>query len=198
MAHPARDEAIFTVSPQSIDVLPKSTGEFRVDFNPNIDNSFYGTELECYAYYKSMRSFRLVNEDTFTPSWCLALNVSGSTFPPGQDTFLPKIVVHNTTHRLDFPGCRVHKEVYRTIRVSNAGDTPVKFAFAASAEQLHLTEREDFGRGFSVKPRCGLLSKNQSQLFVFKFAPAETLVYEQTLKCFFNDSTSNQYVSPIQ
>lgn len=192
--HTNSDAPVFTVSPQTQDVLPKSVVEFQVNFQPDIDNSFFGVELECYAFFKTMRSFRLVNEETFTPPWCLTMHASGNTFPPGQDTFLPKIQVHNATHRLDFPGCRVHQEVYRTIRVSNEGDTPVKFAFATSAEQLNQTDNHDFGQGFSVKPRFGLLAKNQSQLIVFKFSPAEQQVYEQTLKCFFNNSTANEYV----
>jgi hypothetical protein len=71
------DELSFTVSPRTCDILPKSVMEFRVNFRPHLDNSFYGTQLECYVYFKSMRSFRLVNEDTFTPPFCTTLMLSG-------------------------------------------------------------------------------------------------------------------------
>ncbi|KAI8834503.1 hypothetical protein BC829DRAFT_448428 [Chytridium lagenaria] len=120
-------EAIFSVSPKSVDIQPKGVNEFRITFRPKADNAFYGAQLECFVYFKSMRNFRLVNEDIFTPPWCLTPTVAGNTFPPGEDTFIPKI--NFGANRLDFPSCHVDKSVYRTVRVSNTGDTPVKFAF---------------------------------------------------------------------
>jgi len=72
-----RQETIFSVSPSICDIPPKSVAEFRVHFRPLIENSFYGSQLECFVFFKSMRSFRLVNDDTFTPPWCLTPLVSG-------------------------------------------------------------------------------------------------------------------------
>lgn len=59
------------------DILPKSTVDFRVNFRPTMDNQIYGAQLECFVYFKSMRNFRLVNEETFTPPWCLTPLVTG-------------------------------------------------------------------------------------------------------------------------
>ncbi|KAJ3229481.1 hypothetical protein HDU81_005357 [Chytriomyces hyalinus] len=122
------DETVFTVTPAIADIAPKSIIEFRVHFRPRTDNSFFGQQLECFVHFKSMRNFRLVNEDTFTPPWCLTPTVAGNTFPAGQDTFIPKIEFGAT--RLEFPASHVDKSAYRTVRISNTGDTPVKFAFA--------------------------------------------------------------------
>ncbi|KAJ3049787.1 hypothetical protein HK097_009215 [Rhizophlyctis rosea] len=172
-----------------------------VDFGscsrPRMDNSFYGAQLECFVYFKSMRNFRLVNEDTFTPPWCLTPMVAGNTFPPGEDTFLPKI--NFGALRLDFPSCHVDKTVYRTVRVSNTGATPVKFAFMDSAAAIGgpgsigggtmLASRG--GPPFAVKPRVGLLHKNESRLIVFRFSPGEQRLYEQALNCVFNSSAGN-------
>jgi hypothetical protein len=71
------EELAFTVTPKITDIPAKSVAEFKIHFRPQIDNSFYGAQLECYLFYKSMRSFRLVQEETFTPSWCLTPTVAG-------------------------------------------------------------------------------------------------------------------------
>ena len=75
--HTLSQEPAFVVTPKLTDIPAKSTAEFRVHFRPQVDNSFYGAQLECYVSFKSMRSFRLVNEDTFTPSFCLTPMVAG-------------------------------------------------------------------------------------------------------------------------
>lgn len=125
---------------------------------------------------------------------------SSNTFSPGEDTFLPKI--NFGALRLDFPSCHVDKTVYRTIRVSNTGDTPVKFAFMDSGSLgggpgsigggTMLASRG--GPPFSVKPRVGLLHKNESRLIVFRFSPGEQRIYEQALNCVFNSSAGNTLV----
>jgi hypothetical protein len=126
-----------------------------------------------------------------------------NTFPPGEDTFIPKINFGAT--RLDFPACHVDKSVYRTVRVSNTGDTPVKFSFVdmtpAGANVMSpgigggTLLASDGGAPFSVKPRTGILHKNESKLIVFRFSPGEQRAYEHALKCFFNNGLTNNYVS---
>ncbi|ORY53838.1 hypothetical protein BCR33DRAFT_674998 [Rhizoclosmatium globosum] len=206
------DSPVFSVSPSVADIPPKSSVEFRVMFRPQTDNSFYGQQLECFVYFKSMRNFRLVNDDTFTPPWCLTPTVAGNTFPPGEDTFIPKIEFG--TSRLDFPACHVDKSVYQTVRIINTGDTPVKFAFVDTQFQYSpvitgggVVTKQVYSQGigggtplalqggapFSVKPRIGMLHKNESQLVVFRFSPSEQKTYEQALKCYFNSSLSNTY-----
>ncbi|KAJ3105560.1 hypothetical protein HDU97_007902 [Phlyctochytrium planicorne] len=195
-------ETVFSVSPRTVDIQPKSVTEFRVTFRPKSDNSFYGAQLECFVYFKSMRNFRLVNEDSFTPPWCLTPTVAGNTFPPGEDTFIPKI--NFGASRLDFPSCHVDRSVYRTVRVSNTGDTPVKFSFLEGATGVSSNSAlygigggtplaTEGGAPFSVKPRTGILHKNESKLIVFRFSPGEERVYEQALKCFFNSTLGNSH-----
>ncbi|KAJ3349706.1 hypothetical protein HDU83_000324 [Entophlyctis luteolus] len=173
-------EPVFSVSPRVCDINPKATVEFRIIFRPTAENAFYGQQLECFVYFKSMRNFRLVNPDTFTPPFCLTPTVAGNTFPPGQETFVPKVELSAT--RIDFPACNIDNSSYRTVRISNTGDTPVKFEF----EDLQVLEmkglqQSQFGgsivtqpfHAISVKPRVGLLRKNDSQLVVFRFNPSE-------------------------
>ncbi|KAJ3182506.1 hypothetical protein HDU85_002604 [Gaertneriomyces sp. JEL0708] len=188
------DEPVFTVTPAVSDIPPNSTTEFRVAFRPNMDNSIYGSQLECFVYYKSMRNFRLVNEDTFTPPWCLTPMVTGNTFPPTQSFFIPKVSFNAL--RLDFPSCHVDKSVYRTVRVSNTGDTPVHFAMLDSVGEgvgggTPLASMG--GAAFSVKPRVGVLHRNENRLLVFRFSPGEERAYEQALRCAFNGSWDQAY-----
>ena len=121
-----------------------------------------------------------------------------NTFPPGEDTFIPKISFGAT--RLDFPACHVDKSVYRTVRVTNCGDTLVKFSFLDSEILSNIgieggTELT-FSSGpiFSVKPRIGILQKSESRLIVFRFSPSEQKEYDQALRCYFNNSHNNSYV----
>ncbi|KAI9102498.1 hypothetical protein DFS34DRAFT_577433 [Phlyctochytrium arcticum] len=188
------EETVFSVTPAIADILPKSTADFKVNFRPTIDNSIYGMQLECFVYFKSMRNFRLVNEDTFTPPWCLTPMVTGNTFSLEQETFIPKIDFGAT--RLDFPSCHVDKSVYRTVRVSNTGDTPVNFAIldgGLTGIGGGTALAGAGGASFTVKPRVGLLHKNESRLLVFRFSPSEQRIYEQALKCSFNSSAANSY-----
>ncbi|KAJ3221474.1 hypothetical protein HK099_003484 [Clydaea vesicula] len=207
------EEAPFTVHPRVGDILPKCTAEFKVNFRPKADNSFYGQQLECYVYFKSMRSFRLVTNETFTPPWCLTPTVLGNTFPPGQDSFIPKVNINSD--RIDFPACYVDKSVYRTIRITNTGDTPVMFSFLDDTTGngiYHSSKNIDSigslnyqtiggsvlpsssgGPVFSVKPRVGMLQKNECQLIVFRFSPGEAGIFDQTLQIFFNGSFTNSY-----
>jgi cilia- and flagella-associated protein 65 len=71
------EEPVFMVTPKVGDVPAKGMAEFRVQFRPTMDNAFYGQQLECYVFFKSMRSFRLVNDITFTPPFCLLATVAG-------------------------------------------------------------------------------------------------------------------------
>lgn len=118
--------------------------------------------------------------------------------------------------RLDFPSCYVDKSVYRSIRLTNTGDTAVMFNFIddaviSSAANLLKTSQSNTslnngmlwkaflpasagGPSFSVKPRAGLLEKNESQLVVFRFSPGEARLYEQSLQILFNGSFSNSHV----
>ena len=42
-------------------------------------NKLFGAELECYVYYKSLRDYRLVEDTTHCPPWCLTLTCKGNT-----------------------------------------------------------------------------------------------------------------------
>jgi len=141
----ARDKEgpTFAVSPMSVDILPNSAASFSVSFRPKSDQHYYCQRLECVASFKSMRSFRLVNEDNMTPPWTLALAAHGHTFPPG-DQFIPKPLLSHRT--LTFPACHAGDVAYQTVSLTNAGDTPMMFSVGSDPTGV-----------FAVVPPTGLV-----------------------------------------
>jgi hypothetical protein len=86
-----------------------------------------------------MRNFRLVNDDIFTPPWCLNPTIAGNTMVSADtNSYIPRITFDNL-NRIDYPSCHVDKSVYRVIKVTNNGDTPVKFTFHDSIDLSLVT-----------------------------------------------------------
>ncbi|ELU10422.1 hypothetical protein CAPTEDRAFT_209666 [Capitella teleta] len=67
----------FFVSPSEMDIPPQKSSSFTITFKPNAPNLFFGAELECYAFYKSLRDYRLVEDATHCPPWCMTLTATG-------------------------------------------------------------------------------------------------------------------------
>ena len=61
--------AVFAVTPLQTDILPKSSATFKVQFRPNADGQYYAQTLEAFCSFKSMRTFRLVTEESFALPW---------------------------------------------------------------------------------------------------------------------------------
>lgn len=83
-------EKIFTVHPSFMEIPSLQSGAFKVLFNPEMQNQFYGTTLECYIFYKCMLDYRFIPDETFCPPWCFSLSCTGHTFSPESETFLQK------------------------------------------------------------------------------------------------------------
>ncbi|XP_077997157.1 cilia- and flagella-associated protein 65-like [Glandiceps talaboti] len=164
----------FFVTPATCDIPPLKTFSFQVTFKPNVPNQFFGAELECYASYKSMRDYRLVQDETFCPPWCLTLNTIGHTFQPGNETFLPRF--NFDSQKLVLPAIDTKETVFRTLLLSNSGTTPIHYAF----------ESDPTGT-YSIKPNKGLL-KDKNQLFVIKMAPKTAKMHSNLLKVKLNDA----------
>lgn len=164
----------FTVSPAVIDVPPLKSCTFHVTFKPNAPNQLFGAELECYTYYKSLRDYKLVEDTTHSPPWCLTLNCTGHTFLPNNETFLPRVFLDSCN--LVFPAVNAKESTYRTILMQNMGTTPILFDL-----------EKDPSHTFAVKPAHGLLKDNQ-QIFVVKITPKEVKTYKHKLKLRLNDN----------
>ncbi|XP_013412505.1 cilia- and flagella-associated protein 65-like [Lingula anatina] len=171
------EDHVFSVVPSSMDIPPLKACSFRVNFKPNAPNQFYGAELECYVYYKSMRDYRLVEDTTHCPPWCITLQTTGHTFMPNNETFLPRVTLD--TEKLVFPAVNTNEATYRTLLLSNVGTTPVLFDFEKDKSDV-----------YSMKPTKGLLT-TEHQMFVVRMLPKEVKTYKQELKLCLNDAEKN-------
>ncbi len=125
IAASASANSFFVINPVEQDIRPGETVEFKISFIPNKVNYYYDQAIDCYIYYKSNRSFRLVDERVFTPPLCLSLSASGHTFAPGIEHFLPN--AEFSVQSVDFPACRAGTRAFLTVGIKNSGDTPVAY-----------------------------------------------------------------------
>lgn len=110
------------MTPLQTDILPKSSATFKVQFRPNADGQYYAQTLEAFCSFKSMRTFRLVTEESFALPWCLSLSACGHTFAPGGEHFIPKSLLSH--RRLTFPACHAGDAAYQTVSLMHDSNTP--------------------------------------------------------------------------
>ena len=176
------------MTPLQTDILPKSSATFKVQFRPNADGQYYAQTLEAFCSFKSMRTFRLVTEESFALPWCLSLSACGHTFVAGGEHFIPKSLLSH--RRLTFPACHAGDAAYQTVSLKtdsntqrprslsppltpllppymsiqvslkNDGDTPMLFSVTQDASGV-----------FTVLPRQGVVPRGASVLLAVRFAP---------------------------
>ncbi|KAK1944833.1 Cilia- and flagella-associated protein 65 [Phytophthora citrophthora] len=177
------DQSVFQVFPSTSDIAAGATAEFRVAFQPSRVNSYYFAELEGFASFKSNRTFRLVNVDTFTPPWCLVAKTCGNTFSSPTEQFLPKISFRVLKNKVNFPPCYLGDSVFQTIMIENTSDTPALFAFV-----------EDPSEVFSCKPMCGYIEAKSFHLVAIRFTPRNVRKYSHYLQCIVNNARAKPEV----
>ncbi|GFR66876.1 coiled-coil domain-containing protein 108-like [Elysia marginata] len=162
-------------------------------------NKLYGNELECHVSYKSLRDFRLVEDRTHCPPWCLTLKCLGHTFLPGNETFLPRQAV--LPQVIVFPAINTGESAYRTLVMGNMGDTPITYdltsSLVASPGQT-VCGRSRCGTAvtndpasdqkvFAVKPSKGIL-KSGYQVFTVRMTPKTVNSFTHDLLLRLNDN----------
>ncbi|KAF1334775.1 Coiled-coil domain-containing protein, partial [Globisporangium splendens] len=170
---------IFQIFPESSDIGAGGTCEFRIAFQPTQVNAYYFAELEGFVSFKSNRTFRLVNVETFTPPWCLVSNVCGNTFAPPTEQFLSKLAFRVSKQKVHFPPCYLGDSVFQTILMENASDTPALFSFVTDPSEI-----------FDCKPQCGYIAVKSFQLVQIRFSPRKTKKYTHMLQCIVNNARS--------
>uniref|UniRef100_K3WH51 Uncharacterized protein n=1 Tax=Globisporangium ultimum (strain ATCC 200006 / CBS 805.95 / DAOM BR144) TaxID=431595 RepID=K3WH51_GLOUD len=170
---------IFQIFPESSDISAGGTCEFRIAFQPTQVNAYYFAELEGFVSFKSNRTFRLVNVETFTPPWCLVSNVCGNTFASPTEQFLSKLTFRVSKQKVHFPPCYLGDSVFQTILMENACDTPVLFSFVTDPSEI-----------FDCKPQCGYIATKSFQLVQIRFSPRKTKKYTHMLQCIVNNARS--------
>ncbi|XP_028409059.1 cilia- and flagella-associated protein 65-like [Dendronephthya gigantea] len=164
---------IFEISPESVDILPLKTASFIVTFKPDQANQFYGCEIECFISYKSTRDYRLVEDKTLSPPWCVTVYCSGETFSRESESFLPRLEFSAT--QLVFPAVTLQNTSYRTFAIANTSSNPVRFIF----------DRDPSGT-FRCKPSQGIIRDNL-QLVMLRYEALEMEAKKLSLCCHFNN-----------
>lgn len=178
----AAGSKIFQVFPESADIAAGASAEFRIAFQPVQSNAYYFAELEGYVAFKSNRTFRLVNVETFAPPWCILASVCGNTFASPTEQFLSKLsfrLPSKQQRRVHFPPCYLGDSVFQTILMENASDTPALFAFVPDASEV-----------FACKPVCGYIAAKSFHLVQLRFSPRHVRTYTHALQCIVNNARS--------
>ncbi|RUS91152.1 hypothetical protein EGW08_001065, partial [Elysia chlorotica] len=190
---------VFSVNPSTLDIPPLKACSFRVAFKPGASNKMYGNELECHVMYKSLRDYRLVEDLTQCPPWCLTLKCLGHTFMPGNETFLPRQAI--LPQVIVFPAINSGESAYRTLVMGNMGDTPITYDLTSSLEAL-ANQSTSCGRSrcgtagadlavdnkvFAVKPSKGIL-KTGYQVFTVRMTPKTVNLFTHNLLLRLNDN----------
>ncbi|GMF21005.1 unnamed protein product [Phytophthora fragariaefolia] len=170
-------QSVFQVFPSSSDIGAGATAEFRVAFQPAKVNSYYFAELEAFVSFKSNRTFRLVNVDTFTPPWCMVAKTCGNTFSSPTEQFLSKISFRLMKNKVNFPPCYLGDSVFQTIMIENASDTPALFTFVNDPAEVFL-----------CKPNCGYIEAKSFHLVTIRFTPRKVRKYLHFLQCIVNNT----------
>jgi hypothetical protein len=175
----------FSVSPPSQDINPGKTVSFQVSFRPDQDDFYYCEDLECFAYAKKNRNFRLINEESFTPPWCATVKVKGNTFKGGE--FLPKVALSLKNNTMIMPPCHLGDATYNTILLHNEADTPASFSFS-----------QDPSGVIKTKPSIGRIMGNSFQLVCVEYRPDRVGVHPFTLALGLNNSSGDTKFISVQ
>ncbi|KAK7113832.1 cilia- and flagella-associated protein 65-like isoform X2 [Littorina saxatilis] len=169
-----RSDHVFNIQQPTLEIPPLKACSFRVKFQPMAPNKLYGAELECFVYYKSLRDYRLVQDTTHCPPWCITLTCTGHTFQPNNETFLPQYLLDSP--HVVFPAVNTKESAYSTVLLTNTGTTPIMY---------DLTKDPD--STFSIKPARGLLSSHH-QIFVVRIIPDKVQTYKHDMTMRLNEN----------
>jgi len=183
--HP-RPNGNFGVYPTAIDIKAGSSAEFNVSFRPPIDDQLYHETLECYAYFKTNRTFRLVTDKTFSPPWCIRLRAFANTFRPPAPLLQGDLIVS-------------HQEILFAPTAANCtAHASLKFR---NPTFLALTWRQRPIIGdkyFSIHPSAGLIRPKSFQIVTCRYVPKSEGYHRATLTIEVNQNNSQVYKIPLR
>jgi hypothetical protein len=183
-------EPVFSVSPTTVDINAGQQQTFKVNFRPFQTDRNFMSELEMFAYFKNQRTFRLVNDTTLTPPWCVPIKAVGHTFSTGQLLASVKFSGANVrAGKLTFPTCFEGETLYQPVVVKNPTNLPCtfKFDFGFGEERLGGPTSDDV---FSVWPTVGEINAESFVVVYVRFVPTHSRKYLQLLKCIVNGAPS--------
>ena len=112
------------------------------------------------------------------PPVCLQVRLSGHSFAPGSQPFIPMIKMSSS--KLAFPPCSPAESVYQTIQLNNTSDTPVQYSIM-----------QDTTGTFKSYPPIGQIAGKSFALICFEFNPKSPRFYNFSAQFLFNNSSAN-------
>ena len=192
------EQPAFEVSPLTCDINPGQSAPFKIVFKPHqTDRNFVG-ELEALVFFKNQRTFRLVNDATLTPPWCLTFNVCGHTFSSGQLLATARLTGGNVRGgKLLFPSCFEGETLYQSVILHNTSNLPSTFRFEVGFGEGDMRAMTTLGGSsdsdaFSVRPVQGEVAAESFAVVYIRFTPSKSRKYTQLLRCFVNGDPSTK------
>ena len=118
------------------------------------------------------------SQEEIDPPVCLNVRLSGHSFPPSSQPFIPMIKMSNS--KIAFAPCSPNESVYQTIQLNNTSDTPVQFNIM-----------QDTSGTFKSYPPIGQIAGKSFQLICFEFNPRQSRFYNFQAQFLFNNSSQN-------
>lgn len=181
----------FSVSPMLSEINAGQSMSYTIVFCPKQSSRNFLCELEAYVYFKNQRTFRLVNDFSLVPPWCLTVSAMGHTFQTGQ--LLAKGVFSGgniNRGKLVFPCCYYGECLYQIAMLRNTSDLPCTFQLQTGWGQrgAHSDDLEVF----QAKPSVGEIAENDFILICFRFRPADKKKYTECVRLFINGEESGK------
>lgn len=178
------NQTAFIIEPPTDEIPPGKNAKFKIIFNPFQSNRNYFCELEMYAYFKNQRTFRLVNDATLTPPWCLIVRSIGHTFASGQLPSKVKLLSGGVLNgKLMFPTCHVGDSIYQIVKLKNSSNLSCTFNILLGFNNSEFDSGESM---FTVKPTSGEIAPEDFALVCVRFTPASNKKYVQLVRCLIN------------
>ncbi|XP_038277803.2 cilia- and flagella-associated protein 65 isoform X3 [Dermochelys coriacea] len=163
-----RPESPFRVTPETCDIPPLKSTAFRLIFQPSQLNTLYAAELEGFAFYKVLRHYSNIEEDsTMCPSWCLTIRLRGHTFEADRQHFIPHYVLDSPKV---FPAVGPNTNTYRSVLLWNVGTSPITFCM-----------NQDICPSVLVKPCSGYIGPGAHQIFLLSTQPVDMATHQHIL-----------------
>ena len=118
------------------------------------------------------------SQEEVDPPVCLSVRLSGHSFAPGSQPFIPMIKMSN--NRIAFPPCSPNESVYQTVQLNNTSDTPVQYSIM-----------QDTTGTFKAYPPIGQIAGKSFTLICFEFNPKSPRFYNFGAQFLFNNSSAN-------
>eukprot|EP01063_Lacrimia_lanifica_P037920 TRINITY_DN7941_c0_g2_i1.p1 TRINITY_DN7941_c0_g2~~TRINITY_DN7941_c0_g2_i1.p1 ORF type:complete len:1926 (+),score=661.43 TRINITY_DN7941_c0_g2_i1:127-5904(+) len=207
--------APFSVEPATYDIPPMASTTFQIYALP-LDRTMHQATLECYAFFKTMRSFRLATDESTIPPMCLTVGCRSQ-----GDTRLNPPKAELSTDRVEFPPIHQGDVAFQTICVFNGGDTPCPFKTQCSPEVMKPLESDAAGggdraaaadnlddipedldgfddidtppaRAFSLFPETGVIPPHGMQVLLLTFNGNKPTEYRSAPEVTFSSSMSHR------